>query len=192
MNEPLVKFKEWWKKAKQNSPLKQKNAVCLSTIDELGFPNSRFVDLKSIESYGLTFCSSYDAPKGKNISKNSKVGLTIWWDHVGYQIRVIGKAFKADEDLSKKFWNSRKREAQISTHSFNQSEGVESEHLLIKKVKETEILFKDNEIPKPNNWGAYIIEPSSIEFVEFKEDRMHIRELYKLETGIWTKVLLQP
>lgn len=157
MNRPLEKLAEWWEDAKQHSPLAQKNAVCLSTINEPGFPNSRFVDLKSIESYGLTFCSSYDAPKGKNINNNPKVGLTIWWDHVGYQIRVIGEASKIDENLSTLFWASRNRGAQIATHSFNQSKEVTSEHLLIKKARKVENQFKNMTIPKPSNWGRILL-----------------------------------
>ena len=192
MTEPLNKLERWWEKAKFNSPLKQKNAVCLSTIDELGFPNSRYVDLKSIESNRVIFCSSYDSPKAKNISNNPKVGLTIWWDHVGYQIRIIGKAYKVDEGLSEKLWKSRKRGAQVAAHSFNQSEEVESKHLLINKVKGIESLFENREIPKPNTWGAYMVEPSSIEFLQFKENRMHFREFYVLEKEGWSKTFLQP
>lgn len=53
MENPIEKFHQWWKLALANSPLQQKSAVCISTIDEDGFPNGRFVDLKSVDVDGL-------------------------------------------------------------------------------------------------------------------------------------------
>lgn len=52
MNNPTDKFKIWWQEALAESPLQQKSAVCVSTIDEQGFPTARFVDLKSVGENG--------------------------------------------------------------------------------------------------------------------------------------------
>lgn len=192
MQDPLKKLDDWWQKAKLNSPLNQKNALCLSTIDEHGFPNSRFVDLKSIEPNGLTFCCCYDSPKGKNIKNNPRVSLTMWWDHVGYQIRMQGIATEADENLSSLFWASRTTGAKIATHGLYQSEEIDSALAITEKCQQSEQLFQNKSIPRPDNWGAYIVEPRSIEFLQFKQNRNHIRELYTQDQSSWRKVLLQP
>jgi pyridoxamine 5'-phosphate oxidase len=42
---PFEKFNELWSNALSNSPLQQKSAVCISTIDSNGYPSGRFVDL---------------------------------------------------------------------------------------------------------------------------------------------------
>lgn len=84
MDKPIEKFESWWQEALADSPLQQKSAVCVSTIDEYGFPAARFVDLKSVTEAGFVFCSYFDSAKGKQIARNAKTAMTVWWDHLGY------------------------------------------------------------------------------------------------------------
>lgn len=86
MDNPISKFESWWQEALADSQLQQKSAVCVSTIDENGFPAGRFVDLKSVSDSGFIFCSYFDSVKGKHIAREPKTAMTVWWDHVGYQI----------------------------------------------------------------------------------------------------------
>jgi len=192
MNNPLVKVKEWWEFAIEASPLKVKSAVCLSTVDERGFPSSRFVDLKDVDLEGVVFCSNYDSKKGDDIENNPKAGVTAWWDHVGYQIRVVGNAVRVPEDEATRYWETRNRSAQIATLCFSQSQKLASYGLLEEKYLDAESKYTSNSIPKPNNWGAYKIVPNSIEFLEFKESRLHHREYFQLEHDDWSRCLLQP
>lgn len=104
MDEQLVsKLNQIWDEAKVNSPLNQKSAVCVSTIDSAGFPQSRFVDLKEIGPSGFTFCTSYNSEKGNHLSNNPKISLLAGWDHIGYQIRVIGSAVRISSELADNF-----------------------------------------------------------------------------------------
>ena len=65
---PIQKFQQWWRVALE--------------IDESGFPNGRFVDLKSVDENGFTFCTYLDSAKGMQIQINPKTAMTVWWDHV--------------------------------------------------------------------------------------------------------------
>ncbi|PCJ47880.1 MAG: pyridoxamine 5'-phosphate oxidase [Gammaproteobacteria bacterium] len=192
MKNPLIQIEKWWSLAIGASPLNLKSAVCLSTIDETGFPNSRFVDLKDVDLEGVIFCSSYDSKKGGEIKNNPRVGITAWWDHVGYQIRIVGNAVKVSEGEAIRYWEARSRSAQVATLSFNQSQILDNFEFLEEKFLMTESEYKTNHIPKPVNWGAYKIVPNSIEFLQFKENRIHHRELYQIENGKWSSCLLQP
>lgn len=192
VDNPISRFQLWWKEALSNSPLQQKSAVCISTIDENGFPSGRFVDLKSVDDSGFTFCTYLDSAKGKHIQQNSKVALTVWWDHVGYQVRVIGEATPVSEADAIHFWKTRKRSAQLTTTAFQQSQQMASEDELITRMQAAALEFTDKEVPKPANWGGYIIRPRSIEFLTFAETRLHLRELYKRDSDTWIKSLLQP
>ena len=192
MDCPITKFNVIWKKALQDSPLKQKSAVCISTIDANGFPQSRFVDLKSADNNGFIFCTYLDSNKGKEIQDNPKVSLTIWWDHIGMQIRVVGEAEKISEQLSTEFWHTRSRDAKLTTTSFNQSQVFSCESELDTKFELIKQQMQTREVPKPSNWGGYAIKPLSIEFLTFKESRLHLRELYQSKNEQWQKSLLQP
>ncbi|KZN45438.1 pyridoxine/pyridoxamine 5'-phosphate oxidase [Pseudoalteromonas luteoviolacea] len=192
MDNPISKFKVWWQDSQANSPLNQKNAVCVSTLDEGGFPSGRFVDLKAVSDEGFVFCSYMDSEKGKQISHNSKSAMTIWWDHVGYQVRVIGHAKEISKIEADRFWEKRTRSAQLTTSAFEQSAPLESESLLETRLQKASIKLDGQPVPKPDNWGGYVIKPVSIEFLTFRESRLHLRELYERTDGYWSKQLLQP
>ena len=192
MDCPITKFNVIWQKALENSPLIQKSAVCISTIDANGFPQSRFVDLKSADNNGFIFCTYLDSNKGKEIQDNPKVSLTIWWDHIGMQIRVVGEAENISEQLSTEFWHTRSRDAKLTTTSFNQSQELFCESELNTRFELIKQQMKNKEVQKPDNWGGYAIKPLSIEFLTFKESRLHLRELYQSQNAQWQKSLLQP
>lgn len=192
MVDPVNKFNTLWEHALLDTPLKQKSAVCVSTINEDGFPESRFVDLKAVSESGLVFCTYLDSNKGNDIRRNPKVSLTVWWDHIGIQIRAVGVAQQISEEVASKYWQTRSRNAQLTTMSFNQSKALSSESELIAKFDQIKEEMEGNTVPKPKNWGGYTIKPLSIEFLTFKESRLHLRELYKNTDGQWNKTLLQP
>lgn len=185
------KFDIWWSQARNRSPLNQKSPICISTIDETGFPQGRFVDLKSVTEDGFIFCSDYNSAKGKHISLNSKVALTAWWDHVGYQVRVVGIANKISQELAQKFWETRSIDAQISTCAFEQSNELRPDI-------ELESIFGEfkrkchKPLRKPSSWGGYIVAPISVEFLQFKENRLHLRDFYQLVDKSWLNSRLQP
>lgn len=191
--DPIKKFKIWWDKAKENSSLHQKNAACLSTINRDGFPSGRFVDLKSIDDGFFIFCTSLESEKAREISKNPKVALTIWWDHVGFQVRITGTSNITSDTEADMHWQNRSRQAQIVSICSEQSEKMNGAEELSDKIDD----FKKNLTPgsvvsKPENWGCFKVRPVEIEFLVFNEDRLHIRESYCLKDGEWEKSLLQP
>lgn len=192
MDNPISKFELWWKEALAASPLQQKSAVCVSTIDEKGFPTGRFVDLKSVSDSGFVFCTYFDSAKGRHIAREPKVAMTVWWDHLGYQIRVVGSAQVISDAEADCFWQGRSRSAQLITTAFEQSEPLYTENDLTTGLEASSAQFADQAVPRPSNWGGYRIKPVSIEFLTFRESRLHLRELFETKNKAWVKQLLQP
>jgi pyridoxamine 5'-phosphate oxidase len=192
MENPFEKFNELWGNALLNSPLQQKSAVCISTIDSNGYPSGRFVDLKAVNDLGFTFCTYLNSAKGQHINENSKVALTLWWDHVGYQVRVLGVAQTIGEQEAVTYWKTRSKEAQLTTIAFEQSQPLANEGELKAKVEAITKQYINSDVPKPSAWGGYCIKPQSIEFLTFRESRLHLRELYTMNENVWIKSLLQP
>ena len=192
MDEQLVsKLKQIWEEAKVNSPLNQKSAMCVSTIDSAGFPQSRFVDLKEIGPSGFTFCTSYNSEKGNHLSHNPKISLLAWWDHIGYQIRVVGKASPISDELADKFWLTRSKEAQVATTCFKQSNVWDSD-VSMENHFSAALSASQASISRPNSWGGYSVAPHSIEILKFKDNRVHTRVQYLWEEASWKMRLLQP
>ncbi|MEQ3514504.1 pyridoxal 5'-phosphate synthase [Pseudoalteromonas sp. BZB3] len=192
MNNPIEKFNDLWQQALLDSPLQQKSAVCVSTINAEGFPESRFVDLKQVDEQGFVFCTYYDSNKGQEISRNPKVSLSVWWDHIGQQVRVVGLAEQISEQAAIQFWQTRSRSAQLTTLSCEQSQPLSSESALVEQFDKTQQTLEGKEVTKPQNWGGYRIRPVSIEFLAFAESRLHLRTRFTKKNDVWTKMLLQP
>lgn len=189
---PITLFNRWWDEAKKDSPLKHPNPVCVSTINDDGYPSGRFVDLKAADENGFVFCTYLDSAKGTDINRNPKVALTIWWDHVGYQIRVLGKAAPLSSEKRDDYWVNRSRDAQITTSAFKQSNILTDATHLSRKFENARAIFDGIDVPRPENWGGYIIAPVSIEFLTLRDTRLHLREYFEAENGVWKKELLQP
>ncbi len=191
MNNPIVKFELWWSEVKEIG-LKHPGAVCVSTIDRHGFPSGRFVDLKDIIDDCFIFCTNLDSQKGHDIENNDKVALTFWWEAIGYQVRIIGHALQISSALADRYWQTRPRDAQITTLSCQQSKPLLSEHILQEQFEKVKKNAGSNDIPRPDNWGGYTVKPVMIEFLTFKASRLHLRERYTINGGSWGKELLQP
>jgi len=192
MTDPISKFQTWWRIARDDSPLEQKNAVCVSTVDADGQPDGRFVDLKDVSELGFTFCTYLDSKKAQDIRHNPNVALTFWWEHVGFQVRVAGKASQIPNKLAEQYWHARSREAQLTTLSSQQSQVLDSPHQLIEEFEKIEHQMTDIVVARPENWGGYIVAPHRVEFLTFKQSRLHIREQFTLNNGLWQSALLQP
>jgi len=192
MDDQLIsKLSQIWKQARVDSPLSQKSAVCISTIDSAGFPQSRYVDLKEIDGSGFTFCTSYNSEKGKQLSVEPKASLLAWWDHIGYQIRVVGNALRISNVLADKYWRTRSTEAQVASTCFKQSELWDSETSL-QDFFSSALSSSQQSISRPNFWGGYTVVPHSIEILKFKTNRVHVREQYFRDDSSWKMRLLQP
>lgn len=192
MLDPIQKFNLWWQQAQADSPLQQKSAVCVSTVDKDGMPDGRFVDLKAVESRGFIFCTHLDAPKSVAIQHNPNTAMTIWWDHLGYQVRVNGIAQLVEDELANTYWQSRSRDAQISTLALQQSAEMVDEQSMFDQVNHLTRELGNAIIPRPASWGGYCIHPAKIEFLTFKTSRLHLREIYVRQGEGWRYQLLQP
>ncbi|WP_125719680.1 pyridoxine/pyridoxamine 5'-phosphate oxidase [Pseudoalteromonas rubra] len=192
MNHPIEQFQHWWQQAKADPTLKQRSAVCISTLDAQGFPVARFVDLKAADQDGFTFCTHLNSQKGADLRRNPKVAMTVWWDSLGYQVRVTGLAAEISRTDANRYWQSRNRDAQLTTLACQQSQPLVSMQSIEDALKTLGIQYQEQAIPLPDNWGGFIIHPLSIEFLTFAQSRLHLREFYQYEQGVWHKTLLQP
>ena len=186
---PIDQFRLWWEDA-LSSDEHEANAMCLSTIDEDGMPNSRIVLLKGLSDQGFTFYTNYDSRKGRELS-SGKAAINFLWKSLERQVRVQGSVSKISKDKSKAYFHSRPRESQISAYASPQSKAVESKAQIRAIRASIAEQFKDLEqIPLPDNWGGYILRPSKIEFWQGRPDRFHDRiEYYQVEGGWKTRRL---
>jgi pyridoxamine 5'-phosphate oxidase len=189
---PINIFKEWYGYALEGSPLQHPKAVCVSTIDQNGIPEARFVALKEVSEKGFTFCSALDSPKGISINANPNVALTFWWDHIERQVRIQGKALPISNAEADQFFAERRRDAQLTSLVSKQSNVLENPEILEQQLQEFTTQLAGKPVPRPDNWGGYHVNPVRMEFLKFQENRLHERTLFIHNGYGWTSCLLQP
>ncbi|MDP4283280.1 MAG: pyridoxamine 5'-phosphate oxidase [Bacteroidota bacterium] len=191
-DDPLIQFKTWWKHALE-SKIDEPNAMTLATTSTSGKPSARIVLLKEINQNGFVFFTNYKSRKGNEITENPFVALLFFWKELERQVRIEGEIKKIPTEESDQYFFQRPRESQIGAWSSPQSRVIENREFLNENVLKYTSQFGIHNIPRPDFWGGYIVEPDSIEFWQGRPGRLHDRLHYVLtEHNIWNIERLAP
>ncbi|QCW98855.1 pyridoxamine 5'-phosphate oxidase [Aggregatimonas sangjinii] len=190
LHQPLSLFSQWFEEEQKVSEVRIPTAVCLSTIGLDNFPNARFVSFKKLVEDCLIITGPLNSRKGIEIENNAHVALTFWWTATERQIRIQGLATKISEQLADNYFNDRHVNAQAVSTICEQGKETYDAQQLEKRV--LKMVSDKTKITRPQNWGGFSINPTRIEFMEFKETRFHYRRLYERENGEWQVKQLQP
>ncbi len=189
---PIEKFKKWIKEETEKSSVRIPSACCLTSIGLNGYPNSRFVSLKEILDNKFVITGSLNSKKGIELLANPKSSLTFWWTETERQIRIQGNSVQIENELADKYFRERNKESQIVSQISKQGTEIGNLAELIKLFQKQKIEYNNIEISRPNDWSGFYVIPKRIEFMEFKKNRFHFRELFTFEDDNWNKIILQP
>tara|TARA_R110002072_G_scaffold118631_2_gene250900 strand:- start:7100 stop:7744 length:645 start_codon:yes stop_codon:yes gene_type:complete len=189
---PYQQFRKWFYETQETGGVDEVNAMTLTTIDTHGFPKGRVVLLKKYNENGFYFYTNYNSEKGQSITKNNKVSLSFFWPAMERQVIIKGTAEKTSNADSTNYFHSRPKGSQLGALVSNQSDKIESREILIERLKQLEKEYEDKEVPKPIDWGGYVVSPISIEFWQGRPNRLHDRILYTLDGIEWKISRLQP
>ena len=178
---PMELFQKWFYEVDKFFAEDETNAMTVSTIGLDGFPKNRVVLLKRFTYEGFIFYTNYNSEKGKAIDKNPKVCLSFFWHAAERQIIIKGVAEKIAENLSDGYFESRPRGSQLSAIVSNQSDIIESRDVIENQLLELEKEYEGKEIPRPINWGGYIVKPFEMEFWQGRPNRLHDRIRFTLQ-----------
>lgn len=187
---PYDLFNSWTKEAVSNDEL-EPNAFVLSTVSSEGQPSSRIVYLKDNIEGNLVFYTNYSSKKGQEIDENSKVSMLFFWPKSARQIRIEGTCRKVPVEISDAYFASRPRGSQIGAWASDQSNHLPNRETLEERVAEFEEKFP-NEVPRPEHWGGYWIEPAQFEFWQGRPSRLHDRIVFQKEDTNWNIERLNP
>ena len=191
-SDPIVQFEKWFREAwDENYPMP--HAMSLATASAEGLPTVRTVLLKRYDPRGFVFFTNYGSRKAKQISNNPQAALLFPWVRLGRQVTVAGRVEKISKSESVQYFLSRPRGSQLSAWASAQSIVISSRAILELAFATVKRRFADGEVPLPDFWGGYRVDPDSIEFWQNRKDRLHDRFLYNRgENGAWRIDRLTP
>lgn len=184
---PFAQFDKWFKEAQQGQ-LPEPNAMVVATVDQDGQPFQRTVLMKALEEKGIVFYTNYQSRKAQQIAENNKVNALFPWFPMERQVAIQGAAVKVSNKESLNYFLSRPHGSQLGAWVSQQSEVISSRSILEMKLAEMKRKFKEGKVPLPDFWGGYRIEPTSFEFWQGRQNRLHDRLLYEKQADSSWKI----
>lgn len=177
---PTHQFSIWFNEA-LDSQILEPNAFTLSTVDLDGYPTARVLLLKELSETGFVFYTNYESAKGKEIEKNPYGAMTFLWLELQRQVRIKGSVSKVKRETSGEYFKSRPFESQLGAWVSPQSKIIPNRAFLDEKIQKYQQKYSSSEnIPLPDHWGGYVLNPTEMEFWQGRMGRLHDRIRYRL------------
>lgn len=185
---PLELFGRWFREAEAAAGGEEPNAMTLATTGLDGFPKSRVVLLKKFSEEGFVFYTNYESEKGRAIAADPRVCLSFFWPYTEQQVIVKGRAEKVPAAESDAYFQSRPEGSRLGALISDQSRVVPSREYLELRLRDAQEALGGGEIPRPEQWGGYLVRAESVEFWQGRENRLHDRLLYTRNDGEGWKI----
>ena len=191
-SDPFAQFERWFAEAREAQP-ELPEAMTVATAGADGIVSARTCLLKGVDRRGFVFFTNFQSRKGSQIHENPRVALCFYWPRLDRQVRVEGVAIKVTEQEADGYFATRPRGSQLGAWASQQSQVLMGRGDLDARVKALEAAYRDRDVPRPPHWGGYRVIPTSIEFWQGRQDRLHDRFVYTLrDAKDWVIERLSP
>uniref|UniRef100_UPI004048E5C9 pyridoxamine 5'-phosphate oxidase n=2 Tax=Roseivirga sp. TaxID=1964215 RepID=UPI004048E5C9 len=189
---PFTQFRKWFDEAIKSEVL-EPNAFVLSTVGEEGKPFQRTVLMKALDDKGVVFYTNYKSRKAQQIEQNPNVSILFPWYALERQVAITGRIEKVTKMESLAYFTSRPHGSQLGAWVSQQSQVISSRSILEMKLQEMKAKFKEGKVPLPDFWGGYRIVPTSFEFWQGRQSRLHDRIMYEQSDDLgWKTYRMSP
>lgn len=189
--QPLDQFERWFREAVE-AGLQDATAMALATAGSDGMPAVRIVLLKHFDPNGFCWYTDYRSAKGRELAENPRAACLFHWREFERQVRISGDVSRLDAQTAAAYFASRPADSRFSAAASRQSAPVASRAELEARVAELRRRHPDGNVPKPEEWGGYRLQPHTYEFWQGRSGRLHDRFRYRRAADGWLLERLQP
>ncbi len=192
--DPMTQWRRWFDDAVA-AGCTEPNAFVLSTVDEDGWPQSRYLLLRAADERGFTCFTNYDSAKSRELADTGRAAMLFTWLQLHRQVRVTATAERVPNAESDEYFASRPRGSQVGAWSSPQSQPIPDRAWLEDRVQQMTATFVDADVPRPAFWGGWLLRPESFEFWQGRPSRLHDRLRYtrdQRDAAAWQVARLSP
>lgn len=189
--DPVTQWHRWYDQAVE-AGLVEPEAMTVATVDAEGRPDARIVLVRGVDESGLVFFTNYASAKGTQLETTPVASAVFGWLGLHRQVRVRGHVERLDAESSSEYFASRPRGSRIGAWASPQSSVIADRDELDRRVAEVEARFPDDDVPRPDFWGGWLIRPFEWEFWQGRPSRLHDRLRFSGRPGDWTIERLAP
>src|SRR4051812_42455058 len=153
--------------------------MTVATVDADGQPHTRTVLLKAVDARGFAFFTNYGSAKAGQLAANPRAAITFWWAALERQVNITRPGTKTARGGRGAYFPSRPPESRLGAWASRQSEVVADRAQLEQQIAQARARFDDAEIPTPEHWGGYRLDPVTVEFWQGRSSRLHDRLRYR-------------
>ncbi|WP_034648729.1 pyridoxal 5'-phosphate synthase [Cellulomonas sp. HZM] len=183
-DDPMELFAHWFSDALDAVP--EARAATLSTTGA-GGPTARVLILRSVGPEGFAFATDARSAKVADLASDPRAALSFWWQPLVRQVRVTGTARWLGAEESARDFAARGAASRAAARASRPGEPLGS-------VDELHAAFEAAALDDGplDDWQAWLLEPSTIEFWQGSADRAHVRLRYRRDGEWWEHGLRWP